>query len=100
MAEEKNGTQKSRGRKLAEKQVAKVYDYKKTFGSEQGKRILADLFSSHYVMNSTYTRSDALEMAFREGQRQVVLRILTILNMDPINMKRQIEESHDYVQND
>lgn len=67
-------------------ELAKLYQG--MFGSEKGKYILYDLMGTHWMLNPTYS-SDASEMAHREGERAVVLRILSILN---INIERLYEE--------
>lgn len=79
-----------------EKFLVKQQDYKRTFSSEHGKRVLYDLMNDHYAIRSTYERGDALELAYREGQRQVVLRILTILKFEPEKIKQTIVEADDY----
>jgi hypothetical protein len=88
--------EETKGDKIARRQVARVMDYKRTFNSEQGKRVLYDLFSAHYMLGSSFSK-DPHEIAFREGQRQVLLRILTILKTNPEEMERLIKESHDHV---
>jgi hypothetical protein len=75
----------------------RVVDYKRTFASEQGKRVLHDLIATHFVMNATYTKGDPMGMAFKEGQRQVVLRIMTMMKMDPEEVERVIKESNKHV---
>lgn len=82
---------------MAKRQVARVMDYKRAFASEQGMRVLYDMMSSHHVLGSTYVKGDALDMAFREGQRQVVLRILTIMKTDPSKMEKLIGEANSHV---
>ena len=72
---------KAKSRKSkTELRIAKVMDYKKVFGSQQGKRVLYDLMDSSFVMRNTFDRNlQDKEHFFREGQRAVVLRILTVL---------------------
>jgi hypothetical protein len=82
--------------KLAKRAMARVIDYKRTFASEQGRRVLSDLIAEHYVMNSTYVKGDPQDLAFREGQRQVVLRMLAIMKVDPTEIQQKIEESDRY----
>lgn len=84
-------------KKLAKRAVARVIDYKRTFASEQGKRVLYDMIANHHVMNSTYVKGDAVDMAFREGQRQVILRILATMKVDTTKIQQLIEESDNYV---
>ena len=50
-------------------------DYRKTFKSEHGKRVLDDLTRFAKVFESTFD-ADPHVMAFREGRRETVLRIL------------------------
>jgi hypothetical protein len=91
---------KSTEERLREKQHAQMKDYKRVFSSEQGNRVLADLIANHYVMNTTFARhpnDPEGTMAFREGQRQVVMRILTILKYEPLEVVQAIKESDDYV---
>jgi len=84
----------------AQKHKSMMVDYKRVFGTEQGQRVLNDLIASHYVMGSTYGRGEnaAMDLAFREGQRQVVLRIMTIMKYDPEQVANQIKESDKHVQ--
>jgi SOS response regulatory protein OraA/RecX len=78
---------------LIARSQAKLADYKRTFSSEQGMRVLNDLVASNYLGESTFSK-DLHEMAFKEGQRKVVLRILGILGTDPEKIKQMVEESH------
>ena len=54
-------------------------DYRAAFGSEAGRRVLADLARFAHMGHPSYVRGDAMETAFREGERNVVLRILALL---------------------
>ncbi len=42
--------------------------------------ILKDLKNAHWFMRSTFNK-DPCETAFREGERNVILRIMTIIDM-------------------
>lgn len=55
-------------------------DIKRLFTSSSlGKRVLQDMMLNNYVFNTTFDpRMDALELAHREGRRQLVLGILEI----------------------
>ena len=52
-------------------------DYRITFGSKEGERVIADLKSAYYKRSSF--SKDTNEMAYREGQRSVVIRIINLL---------------------
>lgn len=83
--------------RLQERKLSQLKDYKRTFSSEQGQRVLMDLISAHHVMGSTYVKGDAIDMAFREGQRQVILRIMTIMKYEPDQVAKTIREADQYV---
>ena len=53
-------------------------DYRITFGSKEGERVIADLRSAYYKRSSF--SKDTNEMAYREGQRSVVIRIINLLD--------------------
>ena len=68
-------------------------DYKRVFGTEQGKRIMQELIQAHYIMQPVMNK-DPLVMAFKEGQRNVVLRILNILETSEEQMHKLLRETH------
>ena len=84
----------------ADAQVDLVIDYKAVFNSEDGQRVLFDLMKNNYMLAPTYT-SSLHEMALREGSRNAILRILSILKVEPEELKKQIavgmEREHEYV---
>jgi len=53
-------------------------NYKITFGSEQGEKVLEDLLKRFHYHTSTFSK-DSNETMFLEGQRSVVLFIQNIL---------------------
>lgn len=71
----------------AERQKSRAVDYHAVFDSAPGKRVLEDLQVTHYMRTSTFS-TDAIEMAKNEGERNVVLRILSILDMDLIELNK------------
>lgn len=60
----------------------RITDYRATFGTPEGKKVLNDLIFRHYVLEST-VNIHAIHMAHMEGQRDVVLGILNFLQMKP-----------------
>lgn len=78
-------------KKSAHKQVAKVIDYKVTFSTEEGKRVLFDLMKSCGMDTSSFDENP-LNMAYREGQRNVVLHIMNKLKIDVEKLTKFIEE--------
>tara|TARA_R100001463_G_scaffold8821_1_gene26828 strand:- start:360 stop:569 length:210 start_codon:yes stop_codon:yes gene_type:complete len=62
----------------ADKQLKQLEgDYKTTFSTKEGERVLADLESAYYH-RSSFTK-DPYETAFNEGSRAVVVRILNLI---------------------
>jgi len=55
-----------------------IKNYKITFGTTQGQKVIEDLESRFHQNKTTYSK-DALEMAYLEGQRSVVLMIKNII---------------------
>ncbi len=58
--------------------------YKRVFGSEDGKAVLADLAKECGVF-TTHVKGKVIDpnyMMFKEGERNVVLRIITVLEYD------------------
>lgn len=55
-------------------------DYKQTFGSENGLRVLDDLKKRCSFYTTTNVQGDSHESAFKEGARSVVLFINNMLN--------------------
>jgi len=73
------------------KQVDIVIDYKTVFDSEAGQRVLYDLMRNNYLLSTTYT-SNINEMALREGSRNSILRIMSILKIDVNKMNELIQK--------
>jgi hypothetical protein len=52
--------------------------YKETFDTESGQKVIEDLEKDYYVNNSLINTTNVIDpyvIAFREGQRSVILRI-------------------------
>ena len=56
-------------------------DYKLTFATKEGEAVIADLKSAYYHRGS-YSKNDPHETSYREGQRSVIIRIITELMKD------------------
>lgn len=70
--------------------VARVRDYRQTFGTQAGRRVLGDLRKS-FGKRSSFVPSDPCATAFKEGERNVVLKIETMLNMSEEQLDRWTE---------
>jgi hypothetical protein len=78
-------------RKRSRKPVDRAISYQAIFSSKDGEKVLYDLMKEHHMIGSTFTK-DPHEMSFREGERNVVLRIMHILKIDVDALAKRIEE--------
>jgi len=61
-----------------------IADFKQTFGTEPGARVLKRLSILCFENRPTYVDQNALATAYREGFRGVILHIRSQLNKDPM----------------
>ena len=76
-------------RKYVDKALKRTENYKQAFTTKQGKAVLLDLLQEHFMLRPVYQGAesdDGRGMAFREGQKHVVLRILTTMGLDTSEM--------------
>ena len=64
--------------------------YQSVFGTPEGQEVLQDLMHVHYIMKPTFN-IDPTTTAHREGERNAVLRILSILNMSITQLRERIK---------
>ncbi len=64
-------------------------DYRLTFGSDHGRRVLADLVEQCHLFHPSYIPEDVGGTQYREGERNVMLYILSRLQLP---QKEIIEE--------
>lgn len=77
---------------MSTKKAKIVADYQHVFiKTEQGRRVLKDLMLAHSFVRPTFSEN-AMEMARNEGERNVVLRILSLLNIDAQELFRVLDE--------
>ncbi len=75
-------------KKLEEPEVvARIRDYRQTFGTQAGRRVLADLRKS-FENRSSHVAGDPYETAFREGERNVMLKLKSMLKMTEEELDR------------
>lgn len=77
----------------AKAQVRRIQLYKDVFGSEQGQEVLMDLMRTHHVLGTTYSPKDPNQIHIYEGERNVVLRILTYLELDTDELLKRMREA-------
>lgn len=76
-------------KKRAERTVALTRAYRNVFKTKEGEMVLHDLMKVHHVMSTSFT-GDATQVIFREGERNVLLRIMGILKTDPQMIQERI----------
>ncbi len=75
--------------------------YQEVFGTPSGKMVLMDLCNRFHMMSATRRKEDNIgDMEFREGQRNVMLYLLSQVNYDLEKFFKQREESQIEVQYD
>ncbi len=67
---------------VAKKTAKRAAAYKAVFTGPEGEMVLQDLMRTHWVGNTTFDEGNPRKTIFREGERNVVLRILTLLQID------------------
>lgn len=73
-------------------QIQLAIDYKTTFGTENGKRVLFDLMGACHMTSTSHVAGNPTETAYREGERNIMLRILSILERDVSKLREMITE--------
>lgn len=72
------------------KKANKIRLYREFFNTDNGKIVLHDLCKACHIYNSTYD-DNPQQMAYREGERSVVLRILKTINIDPYELDKLLK---------
>lgn len=72
------------------KRAGVVSSYKHVFKGNEGTTVLHDMMANHFMLKPTFD-TDPLKMAHNEGQRAVILRILTYMKVNPEQLKERIE---------
>jgi len=72
-------------------------DYGKIFGSPEGRRVLLDIMRASNMGSSTAIkdsagRLDSTAMILREGERNMAIRILQILEHDEGDLERMMTQ--------
>lgn len=73
------------------KQAKRVEAFKKCFGSEEGKIVLAELVKECGMLRNSF-RGNTDELLFNEGKRNVLLYILAIINVDLPSLLDNLEK--------
>lgn len=80
--------------KREKKIVDTITAYQSIFNTPDGERVLYDLIKSCHILTPTMDPNPH-EMAYKEGERSVVLRILQTLGQDPAALVKRIEQGRE-----
>ncbi|MCJ7443274.1 MAG: hypothetical protein MUO26_01865, partial [Methanotrichaceae archaeon] len=80
--------------RLNRQQVERIHDFAETFGTSAGKRVLEDLEKS--FGGECYVRGDLYETLHRSSNRDLLVRIQTMIKMsEEGNIEIEEEEERD-----
>lgn len=68
--------------KIRKRSLANVMDYKRTFETDHGRRVLWDLMKETGMNSSNFVPGDPYATAFNEGGRATILHILKKININ------------------
>lgn len=71
-------------------------DFRRVFlDSEEGKRVLHELFSWGNMFRpiAPMSKFDPYETAFHDGERNIVLKLLAVMNAEPVNRPTNTKET-------
>lgn len=66
--------------------------YKMAFSTEEGKEVLKDLILSCGAMTTSFVPGDSHQTAYNEGRREIVNRILSMIEADPERYQKLFSE--------
>ena len=81
--------QKAASKKRDKESLDTLIAYRQVFATEYGQKLLNDL-TKRFMLRSSMSDNPVV-MAFREGERNVVLTILAALNIDENEINERIQ---------
>ena len=85
--------QQDKGKDPAEVAESMRQDYRITFGTETGRRVLGDLIGRCHLFEPSYSPQDPGETEFREGERNVLLYILSRVQLPEKEIIEEVIEN-------
>jgi hypothetical protein len=76
--------------------IARVIDYKNTFSSEEGKRVLYDILRYGNILATSHHPGVSDETAFQEGRRDMALYIFRKLKTDEKKLIEILDKGEEY----
>lgn len=88
----------STGKRRVPRALTRAERYQSVFSSPDGLWVLHDLMAEHHILGTTLNKDGSVDIS-KEGERNVVLRILAQLRINVPELRERIE-SHVEVLND
>lgn len=79
---------------FAKKNKETIKAYHRLFKTVDGKIVLQDLMQKHRVLKPVFD-NDTHVMAMREGERNVILRVMSFLNISETQLEEMMAEHND-----
>jgi len=79
-------------RKMKDRLFRRYRDYSVTFGSEEGRRVLADLCKTAGVFDTGIGKGDVVSLAYQAGARDFALQCLNLSGQGKFDIDRRIQE--------
>lgn len=91
----------SKTNEVADRRLATLADYQRTFTTAHGKRVLRRMMKECGMMEPSYVPGDPQGTAFNEGRRSAVLDVCNRLKLDLKKIEHQLTkvepEDSDYI---
>lgn len=78
----------NKNKKKDKEQLELLLAYRNVFGTATGEKVLNDLIKRYILRSSMH--DNPTRIAFSEGERNVVLTILTALNINEDNLRERV----------
>lgn len=82
-------------KKVRKSLLATLGDYRRTFETDHGRRVLWDLMKNSGMLGTSFVPNDPYTTCYNEGGRAVVLDILKKLNTNVSRLEELIETGHE-----
>ena len=78
------------------KEVSLIKSYKNVFSTESGKKVMFDLMERFGMLHAPYN-PESNKVLYTEGQRSVVLHIMSMKDTDPKALELLMQEAVDNI---
>jgi len=79
-------------KKSENRYVANIIDYKNTFETKSGEKVLRHLMKVHGVFTTSFVEDNQYSTAFNEGGKNVILQIIKKVGMDLARLESEMKK--------